>query len=159
MRMLTGFEIWHGRICLFNTASPAGDTKRHANYINFQKWNVFGLVHLLITELRSICYEPGSNYQLQLLAPLRGIGDKKIRQQTKPLIAICNVSEMVDTIHDLLAHPNNTEAWIKINYRIQNSKNKKSYRSRILVIRLLVQIPFRLIFLGDSHYKKLLPPA
>lgn len=85
MRMLAGFEIWHGRFCLFNTVSPGGDTKRHANYINFQKWNVFGCVHLLITELGSICYEPGSNYLLQLLAPPRSVGDEQNKTTDKTI--------------------------------------------------------------------------
>lgn len=37
----------------------------------------------LITELGSIRYVPGSNYQLQLLAPLRSFGDKQNKTTNK----------------------------------------------------------------------------
>lgn len=109
MRMLTGFEIWHGRICLFNTVLPGGNTKRHANYINFQKCNVFDCIHLLITEFGSICYEPGSNHLLQLLAPLRSIGDKK--NKTTDKTTYCQMC-LKWSIPYMTCSPNNSETWI-----------------------------------------------
>lgn len=72
-------------MCLFNTVSLGEDAKRHANYINFQKWDVFGVIHLFITELGSICHEPGSNYELQLLAPLRSTGRKQSKTTNKTI--------------------------------------------------------------------------
>lgn len=85
MRMLSRFQTLHDKICLFNTVSYGEDTKRHANYINFQRWNVFSCIHLLIIEPGSIWYEPGSNYQLQLLAPLRRVGDKQNKATDKTI--------------------------------------------------------------------------
>lgn len=71
---------------VYSTLSRLEGTQRDMLIISIFRHGMFSAAfNWLITELGSIRYVPGSNYQLQLLAPLRSFGDKHNKTTNKTI--------------------------------------------------------------------------